>query len=88
MKLFGLLFCMVTLLFVGYMVGPGHAADLSKAKGTVDNIRQADPPQASTGTVKGNPVGQPVTDYKPAAAPSFKIKEPPPPPPPKPAPKK
>ena len=57
------------------------AADLCKAKGTVDNVRQADPPQVST-TTKPSPVGQPVSDYKPPAKPSLKVKEPPPPPPP------
>lgn len=35
--------------------------------------------KASTGT-KPSPVGQPVTDYKPPAAKSLKIKEPPAPP--------
>jgi hypothetical protein len=54
------------------------AADTSKAKGTVDNIRQSDPPQVST-TTKPSPVGQPVSDYKPPAKPSLKVKEPPPP---------
>ena len=29
----------------------GQNNNLGKAKGTVDNIRQADPPQVSTGTV-------------------------------------
>jgi len=52
------------------IVGTGHAADLSRAKGTVDAIRQADPPSVST-TTKPSPVGQPVTStskepgYKP-----------------------
>jgi hypothetical protein len=54
------------------------AADLSQPKGTVDKIRQPDPPQVST-TTKPSPVGQPVSDYKPPAKPSLKIKEPPPP---------
>jgi hypothetical protein len=54
-------------------LGPVFAADLSKAKGTVNNIRNADPPQVSTGT-KPSPVGQPVRDYKPAG-PSVHPKE-------------
>lgn len=70
------------LLILGIMVslavGSVWAADLSKPKGTVDNIRQADPPQVST-TTKPSPVGQPVSDYKPPAKPSLKVKEPPPP---------
>ena len=67
----------VGLLFAG---GPVGAADLNKPKATVDNIRQADPPQAST-TAKPSPVGQPASDYKPKG-PSVHPKEPPPPPPP------
>ncbi len=70
------------LIILGVMVflaGSLWAADLSKPKGTVDNIRQADPPKVST-TTKPSPVGQPVSDYKPPAKPSLKVKEPPPPP--------
>jgi hypothetical protein len=55
--------------------GPVGAADLNKAKGTVNNIRAADPPQVSTST-KPSPVGQPVSDYKPKG-PSVHAKEPP-----------
>jgi len=70
------------LIILGVMVflagGSLWAADLSKPKGTVDNIRKADPPQVST-TTKPSPVGQPISDYKPPAKPSLKIKEPPPP---------
>lgn len=55
-----------------------HKADLNKANETVNRIRQPDPPSVST-TTKPSPVGQPVSDYKPTAAPSLKIKEPPPP---------
>ena len=58
-------------------IGPGGATDLSKPKGTVDNIRQAEPPQVST-TTKPSPVGQPIQEYKPKG-PSVKAKEPPPP---------
>lgn len=58
-----------------FMVGPVQAADLGKAKGTVDNIRQADPPQVSTSTKK-NPSGIPTSEFKPPA-PSLKTKEPP-----------
>ncbi len=83
MKMLSLTFCLVALLFTGFMVGSAQAADLSTAKGTVDRIRQPDPPQVST-TTKQSPVGQPISDYKPPAAPSLKIKEPPPPPPPPP----
>ena len=55
--------------------GPVGAADLSRGKGTVDNIRATDPPQVSTST-KPSPVGQPVSDYKPKG-PSVHAKEPP-----------
>lgn len=89
MRSSGLLLFLSALLLVGCIAGSAHAADLSKAKGTVDNIKQADPPKVSTGTVKGSPVGQPVSEYKPPAAPSLKIKEPPAPSSPKtPSPKK
>jgi len=56
-------------------IGPVGAADLNKAKGTVDNIRAADPPKVSTST-KPSPVGQPVSEYKPQG-PSVHAKEPP-----------
>lgn len=69
---------MILSVMIFLVLGPVWAADLSKPKGTVDNIRQADPPQVST-TTKPSPVGQPVSDYKPPAKPSLKIKEPPPP---------
>jgi hypothetical protein len=59
-------------------VGSAGAADLNKAKGTVDNIRAAEPPQVSTST-KPSPVGQPVSEYKPTG-PSVHAKEPPAPP--------
>jgi hypothetical protein len=54
-------------------MAPVFAADLKKARGTVNNIRNADPPQVSTGT-KPSPVGQPVREYKPSG-PSVKPKE-------------
>jgi hypothetical protein len=72
-------FCLVALFLVGSLCISAHAADLGKAKATTDNIRQSDPPQVST-TTKPSPVGQPVSDYKPPAAKSLKVKEPPPPP--------
>lgn len=85
MKALRLLIILGVTIFLA--IGSVWAADLNKAKGTVDNIRQPDPPQVST-TTKPSPVGQPVTDYKPKG-PSLKIKEPPPPATPaKPAPKK
>ena len=59
-------------------MGPAGATDLGKAKGTVDNIRAADPPQVST-TTKPSPVNQPTSDYKPKG-PSVHAKEPPSPP--------
>lgn len=68
------LFVISSLLLSGAIL----AADLSNAQGTVDNIREADPPEVST-TTKESPVGQPVTDYKPSG-PSVNPKEPPPPP--------
>ena len=56
-----------------------HSINLKPAQNTVNNIKPADPPQVST-TTKPSPVGQPVRDYKPAAAKSLHVKEPPPPP--------
>jgi len=73
-----MVFCLVALLACSFCIC-AHAADLGKAKATTDNIRQADPPQVST-TTKPSPVGQPVSDYKPPAAKTLKVKEPPPPP--------
>jgi hypothetical protein len=73
-----MVFCIVALFLIGSLLFSAHAADLGKAKATTDNIRQPDPPQVST-TTKPSPVGQPVSDYKPPAAKSLKIKEPPPP---------
>ena len=81
MKIFSLVVCLVAVLFLGLAAPTVQAADLSQAKDTVDRIRQPDPPQVST-TTKPSPVGQPVSDYKPPAARSLKVKEPPPPPPP------
>ena len=49
------------------------AAEVSKAKDTVDRIRQADPPEVST-TTKKSPVGELTNRPKP---PSMNIKEPP-----------
>jgi hypothetical protein len=56
-----------------FVVAPAWAqsTDLSKAKDTVNKIRQADPPQVSTST-KPSPVGQPASDYHPPAAKSMK----------------
>ena len=65
---------LVTILLV---IGSVGATDLSKPKGTVDNIRKAEPPKVST-TTKPSPVGQPVHEYKPKG-PSVKAKPPPPP---------
>jgi hypothetical protein len=73
MKTIRLMIFVTLAVFIG--IGPVGAADLSKAKGTVDNIRAADPPQVSTST-KPSPVGQPVSQYKPAG-PSVHAKEPP-----------
>ncbi|MDD2900972.1 MAG: hypothetical protein PHU44_00885 [Syntrophales bacterium] len=71
-----------TVIILSVMIflvfGSVWAADLGKAKGTVNNIRKADPPKVST-TPKPSPVGQPIREYKPPAKPSLKIKEPPPP---------
>lgn len=58
-----------------FMIGSASAADLSKPKGTVDNIRQAEPPKVST-TTKESPLGQPTTDYQPKG-PSVNPVEPP-----------
>ncbi len=60
------------------MIASAYAADLSGGQGTVNNIREADPPQTST-TTKPSPVGQPITGYKPKAN-TLKTKEPPSPP--------
>jgi hypothetical protein len=67
-----MMFLVIALLIA---LSPAGAADLNKAKGTVDNIRAADPPKVSTST-KPSPVGQPVSDYKPKG-PSVRAKEPP-----------
>lgn len=76
MKALHLLIILGVTVFLA--AGSLWAADLGKAKGTVDNIRQADPPKVST-TTKPSPVGQPIREYKPPAKPSLKVKEPPPP---------
>jgi hypothetical protein len=76
MKVLRLLVILAVMIFLAG--GSVWAADLGKAKGTVNNIRKADPPKVST-TTKPSPVGQKVSDYKPPAKPSLKIKEPPPP---------
>ncbi len=55
---------LLTGMAVFLVLGPAGAADLNNAKNTVNNIRQADPPQVST-TTKPSPVGQPVSAYKP-----------------------
>jgi hypothetical protein len=73
MKAIRLMIILTTALLIG--LSPVGAADLNKAKGTVDNIRAADPPQVSTST-KPSPVGQPVSEYKPKG-PSVHAKEPP-----------
>lgn len=62
MRIFRLIIILGVSIILG--VGPLGAADLNKAKNTVNNIRQADPPKVST-TTKSSPVGQPVTNYKP-----------------------
>lgn len=61
-----------------FMIGPAYTADLDKAKGTVDNIREADPPKQST-TTKKSPAGLRADEFKPKG-PSVKPKAPPPPP--------
>jgi|GEM_PF-678737 hypothetical protein len=61
--LFVLILSSVIFFFV---VVPAQAADLSKAKDTVNRIRQPDPPQQSTTTIKTSPLGQPTTSYHPA----------------------
>jgi len=76
MKALRLLVILGVTIFLA--IGSVWAADLSQPKRTVDKIRQPDPPQVST-TTKPSPVGQPVSDYKPPAKPSLKVKEPPPP---------
>ena len=53
----------------------GH--DLGKANGTVGNITQAQPPQAST-TTKKSAAGEPRSNFRPKQK-SPKVKEPPPP---------
>ncbi len=57
-------FILITGMAVLLGLGPAGAADLNQAKNTVNNIKQADPPQVST-TTKPSPVGQPVSAYKP-----------------------
>ena len=55
-----------------------NSVDLKPAQNMVNQIRQSDLPQVST-TTKPNPVGQKSSDYKPPAASTLKVKEPPPP---------
>jgi len=64
----------MAVLMLFFLAGSAQA-DLGKAKGTTDNIRQADPPSVST-TTKPSPVGQRATDYHPQG-PSVKPQEPP-----------
>lgn len=73
MKVVRLIIFLIIALLIA--IGPIGATDLNKAKGTVNNIRAADPPKVSTST-KPSPVGQPVSDYKPKG-PSVHAKEPP-----------
>ena len=71
------------LLLAGLAVvtAPAKAenANLNKATNTVNNIRQADPPRASTGTVSGV-VGTPASSFHPPAANTVRTTPPPPPP--------
>ena len=69
---------MILSVMIFLVLGSVWAADLSQPQGTVNKIRQPDPPKVST-TTKPSPVGQRATDYHPPAKPSLKIKEPPPP---------
>ena len=55
--------------------GAAQASDLDDAQSVVDNIREADLPQASTDT-KRDPSGEPVEWYKPSG-PSPTAEEPP-----------
>jgi hypothetical protein len=55
-----------------------QATKFNKATNTVNNIRQADPPKASTGTA-GGIVGTPVSQFKPTV--NITPAKPPPPPP-------
>jgi hypothetical protein len=73
------------VLLAGVSAFADDNKNLNKAKNTVNNVRQADPPKASN-TPKASPVGQPVTStskqagYKPAqkSPESKKIVVPPP----------
>jgi hypothetical protein len=56
-----------------------QSGGLNKAKNTVDNIRQPDPPQVSTGTVV-QPIPKPPQQM-PRGGSDLKVKPPPPPPP-------
>ena len=76
MKKIALIFTILTFVATLILVASTIAtADQKKAKNTVDNIREVDPPQVSTETKK-SPVGQNASEYRPKA-PSLKIKEPP-----------
>lgn len=50
--------------------GPVWAADLSGPKGTVDRIRQPDPPQVSTGT-KPSMNGHNASEFRPPVNPKY-----------------
>ncbi len=77
MNLRKILIPIIGAMAVTFVAGPAYAADLSKARGTVDNIRKAEPPRSST-TKKKDPSGTPTSEYRPKP-PSAKIKEVPPP---------
>jgi hypothetical protein len=51
-----------------------HSINLKPAQNTVNNIKQADPPQVST-TTKPSQLGQPVSIFKPPAAKSLHVKD-------------
>jgi hypothetical protein len=70
----------LVLLAALAMAGAAHAqttnqnkpnTNLTKPANTVNNIRPADPPRASTGTVTGM-TGTPASAYHPPAAPTMK----------------
>lgn len=64
------LFTTLFALALVFAIGPVWAADLSGAQGTVDRIRQPDPPQVST-TTKPSVNGIPASQFQPPVNPKY-----------------
>ncbi len=73
MNLRKILIPIIGAMAVTFVAGPAYAADLGRARGTVDNIRKAEPPRSST-TTKKSAAGTPTKAFRPPR-PSAKIKD-------------